>query len=157
MHGNFFQENNIDSNFDELGMLKVLLPLVAAVVSAADPCQPHGETNLLTGSCWGGGADRGCFSGFTGPNCSQYNASALVDAHRNFFLIWQDLLASFPQSPALPASWAMPYQTVDGVGLAVPNSNALPPLEQTIRATHKMAGNLDPDGKHLLVSGLCAG
>jgi aspartate/methionine/tyrosine aminotransferase len=48
----------------------------------------------------------------------------------------------------------MPYQTVDGAGLAVPNSNALAPLEQTIRATHKMAGNLNPDGKHLLV---CSG
>ena len=135
-------------------MLQLLL--LAWASSADDPCQPHGETNVLTGTCWGGGADRGCFSGFTGPNCTQYNASALVDAHRNFFLIWQDYFVSpgFPQSPALPASWAMPYQSVDGAGLAVPNSNALPPLEQTIRATHKMAGNMNPDGKHLLV---CSG
>jgi aspartate/methionine/tyrosine aminotransferase len=134
-----------------------LLLLIRASSSSSDPCQPHGETHILAdGSCWGGGADRGCFSGFFGPMCTQYNGSALVDAHRNFFLIWQDQLEvpDFPSSPALPASWAMPYQTVDGAGVTVPNSNAVPPLEKTIRAVHKMAGNVDPDGKHLL---LCSG
>ena len=38
---------------------------------AADPCQPHGETNVLTGECWGAGGSPGCFSCFYGDHCDQ--------------------------------------------------------------------------------------
>ncbi len=113
-----------------------------------DPCQPHGETNVLSNTCWGAGAEPSCFSCYYGPRCREFNASAgcRVDAKRNFFLLWQDLFEppNFPMSPALPASWAMPYQS----------ESAVPPLDDAIRSLHRMVGNADPDGKKLL---LCTG
>jgi hypothetical protein len=38
----------------------------------------------------------------------------------------------------LPASWAMPYQSSDVGG-------AVPPLDTTLRALHKLVGNVNPD------------
>jgi aspartate/methionine/tyrosine aminotransferase len=122
----------------------------AAAARSTDPCQPHGETNVLTGKCWGGGDRPGCFACFYGHNCAQFNESAacLVDASRNYFLLWQSYFEapSFPES-TVPSSWAMPYQSFDSRGV-------VPPLEDSIRALHKQAGNADPDGKQLL---LCNG
>ena len=38
----------------------------ALAFGGADPCQPHGETNVLTNQCWGAGVAPGCFSCFYG-------------------------------------------------------------------------------------------
>ena len=77
------------------------MPFVGAFGGGADPCQPHGETNVLTKQCWGGGGEEGCFSCFYGPECNRYNTSSacLVDASRNSFLLWQDYFsaATFPE------------------------------------------------------------
>lgn len=122
------------------------LLLGAALALGTDPCQPHGETNVIAnGTCWGAGADAPCFSCWYGPKCSLFNSSSacLVDAERNYFLMWQDELESFPAT-TLPASWAMPYQS----------QGIVPPLEAAIRAMHKMVGNANPDGSQVL---LCPG
>ena len=65
--------------------------LAVASTGAPDSCQPHGETNVLTHSCWGAGGSPGCFSCYSGAECTIYNASraCLVDASRNSFLLWQ--------------------------------------------------------------------
>eukprot|EP00040_Diaphanoeca_grandis_P013125 m.66354 g.66354 ORF g.66354 m.66354 type:complete len:253 (-) comp23677_c0_seq2:41-799(-) len=134
----------------------IILATFFATTNSTDPCQPHGETNVLNNdTCWGaGGEGPACFSCFYGPQCKEYNASVacLVDASRNSFLLWQSYFEpqDFPPSPVLPASWAMPYQAADVGG-------AVPPFATAIRKLHKMAGNMNPDavdGQNLL---LCSG
>jgi hypothetical protein len=89
----------------------VVTHLLVIAGSQSDPCQPHGETNVLTGECWGAGGEGGgeggggggnCFSCFSGKECTTFNSSAdcLVDASRNSFLLWQVGATCLPWSVA---------------------------------------------------------
>ena len=52
-----------------LSALVLTCVALVAISDASDPCQPHGETNVLTGECWGAGGSPGCFSCFYGDKC----------------------------------------------------------------------------------------